>query len=157
MVDSKHAFVALCLLVAAFAGLLLTNHGNASGISGAQAGGPGAQGGAAWAAGSAGGYAAAGVGGSASAGEVQVVSVRALSSGGYDHPSVSVKAGVPVSFDCSAEPGAGCGRQLIIDNVGVNLVSRNGETVSATFTPTSPGQYAYHCGMWMFRGVLTAG
>ena len=89
-------------------------------------------------------------------GELQTVSVRALPSGVYDKPTVTVKAGQPVRFDFTAEPGSGCGAQLIIDKVGVNLVSRNGQTVSATFTPPSPGQYPYHCGMNMFRGVLVA-
>ncbi|MFH1095455.1 MAG: cupredoxin domain-containing protein [Candidatus Micrarchaeota archaeon] len=75
---------------------------------------------------------------------------------GYDNPVLYVKAGQPVKFDFSADASAGCGRQVIIDGVGVNLISRNGETVSATFTAPKPGQYAYHCGMNMFRGVLTA-
>ena len=51
--------------------------------------------------------------------------------------------------------GAGCGSQLIIVTVGVNLVSR-GNAVDATFTPPTPGNYPYHCGMNMFRGVLVA-
>ncbi len=89
---------------------------------------------------------------------LQVVSVHALSSGVYDNPAPSVNAGQTVRLDFTAEPGAGCGAQLILDGVGtpVNLVSRNGQTVSATFTPPSPGQYRFHCGMNMFRGVLTA-
>ena len=95
-------------------------------------------------------------GGQQAIGQVQEVAVRALASGGYDNPTVAVKAGQAVKFDFSADPRSGCGRQLIIDNVGVNLVSRNGETVSATFTPKTPGQYNFHCGMNMFRGVLVA-
>jgi len=90
--------------------------------------------------------------------QLQVVSVHALSTGVYDNPQLTVKAGVPVRLDFTAEPGSGCGAQLILDGVGtrVNLVSRNGQTVSATFTPPKPGRYAYHCGMNMFRGVLIA-
>jgi len=97
--------------------------------------------------------------GSANAGAgnlaVQSVTLRATPSG-YDKASITVKAGVPVKFDFSADPNAGCGRQIIIDRVGVNLISRSGETVSATFTPPTPGQYAYHCSMNMFRGMLIA-
>ncbi|MEM2138343.1 MAG: cupredoxin domain-containing protein [Candidatus Anstonellaceae archaeon] len=88
-------------------------------------------------------------------GEVQVVSLRGTPYG-YDKSRISVKAGQPVKFDFSADPASGCGRQVIIDNVGVNLVSRNGETVSATFTPPAPGIYKYHCSMNMFRGELVA-
>jgi len=86
---------------------------------------------------------------------VQVVTLRATPYG-YDNPTIRVKAGQPVKFDFSADPNSGCGRQVIIDNVGVNLVSRNGETVSATFTPPSPGTYKFHCSMNMFRGELIA-
>ena len=92
-----------------------------------------------------------------SSGQLQVVKVHASSSG-YDNPFPTVKAGEAVRLEFSADSSAGCGRQLILDGVGVpvNLVSRGGEVASATFTPPSPGQYRFHCGMNMFRGVLTA-
>lgn len=94
--------------------------------------------------------------GAGSAGSLQVVAIHANPYGGYDNPTVTVKAGQPVRLDFSADPRAGCGRQIIVDNVGVNLVSRNGETVSATFTPPRPGNYAFHCSMNMFRGMMVA-
>ena len=84
----------------------------------------------------------------------QQVSLTATGSG-YDKETIYVKAGVPVHFAFTAI-NAGCGSQLIIDKVGVQLVSRNGQTVYADFTPTAPGSYNYHCGMNMFRGVLVA-
>ncbi len=87
--------------------------------------------------------------------QLQVVKLYAAPSG-YDQNTLQVRAGQPVRLEFSADPNAGCGRQLIIDNVGVNLISRNGETVSATFTPPSPGVYRYHCSMNMFRGQLVA-
>ena len=161
MVNEKHMFVAAAVLVVAFMGFLALS-GNIGGRNSA---------GAAQATGAGCGYSGCGGGSPAGSGaapaasggeqaqapvQVQEVEVRALASGGYDNPTVNVKAGVPVKFDFSADPGAGCGRQIIIDNVGVNLVSRNGETESATFTPQTPGQYRFHCGMNMFRGVLVA-
>ncbi len=85
----------------------------------------------------------------------QFVSIRALSTGFYDKREVTVKAGVPVKLEFSAEQGAGCGRQFLIPDFGVNLVSRAGEKVYATFVPTA-GRHAYQCGMAMFRGVLNA-
>src|SRR3989338_4177040 len=88
------------------------------------------------------------------AGSEQVITLRGTPYG-YDKTEITVKAGSPVRLDFSADPASGCGRQVIVDNVGVNLISRSGETVSATFTPASPGQYKYHCSMNMFRGVLT--
>ncbi|MEK6954402.1 MAG: cupredoxin domain-containing protein [Candidatus Micrarchaeota archaeon] len=88
-------------------------------------------------------------------GETQVIDIRALGSGVYDKPKVTVKAGVPVKLRFSADQNSGCGRQLMMPDYGVSLVSRNGETVEATFTPQK-GSHAYRCGMNMFRGVLTA-
>ena len=141
MANVKYVFVGVVVLVVAFLGVMAANRGGAKSYADmpidesipVSSGGQQPTG-----------------------GQVQEVAVRALASGGYDNPTVNVKAGSPVKFDFSADPNAGCGRQLIIDNVGVNLVSRNGETVSATFTPKSPGQYRFHCGMNMFRGVLVA-
>ncbi len=86
---------------------------------------------------------------------LQQVSVRALSNGTYDKPQITVKAGVPVQFNFSAEANAGCGRQLVIPEYGVNMVSKNGETQSATFTPKAPGTISFHCGMNMWRGQIT--
>ena len=89
------------------------------------------------------------------AGSLQVVSIKALGTGVYDKPIVHVKAGEPVKFEFSAEGDAGCGRQLIIPQFGVSLVSLTGETKTATFTPPK-GVYAFHCSMNMFRGTLYA-
>ena len=86
---------------------------------------------------------------------VQVVSIKALDTGAYDKPIVHVKAGQPVKFEFSAQGDAGCGRQLIIPQFGVSLVSLTGETKTATFTPPK-GVYAFHCSMNMFRGTLYA-
>lgn len=88
-------------------------------------------------------------------GQEQVVLVKALGTGGYDKPEIRVKAGVPVKLKFSADQNSGCGRQLIISEFGVNMVSKNGETKEASFTPQK-GVYAYRCGMNMFRGKLYA-
>src|SRR3989344_7304183 len=70
-----------------------------------------------------------------SSGNAQKVSVRALNTGFYDKLEVRVKAGTPVEFSFSADPDSGCGRQLLIPEFGVEFVSKNGETKTATFTP----------------------
>ena len=154
MVNEKYLFMAAGILVLAFVAFMLLNSASKPDYSGMPIDEsiPQSQGAAASPSGSGAGTA------QMPSQNIQVVSIRALSSGGYDNPNPKVKAGVPVRFEFSADPGAGCGRQLILDNVGtsVNLISLNGETVTATFTPPAPGQYKFHCGMNMFRGVLTA-
>ncbi|MFA6329415.1 MAG: cupredoxin domain-containing protein [Candidatus Micrarchaeia archaeon] len=87
-------------------------------------------------------------------GNVQVISIRALANGQYDHEQITVNAGTPVRLDFSAEANAGCGKQLVMRDFGVSLISRNGETVSATFTPKAPGTFTYQCGMGMWTGTL---
>ncbi len=86
--------------------------------------------------------------------DAQKVSVRALDTGLYDNAQITVKAGQPVEFIFSADKGSGCGRQLLIPAFNVNMVSKDGEPHTATFTPQKPGTYEYHCGMKMFRGKL---
>ena len=148
----KYAFAGLALLAVAFIAFVVMGNGSAQGISAhaidetakptyeppVQQGGTGAQ-----------------TGNTTSPGAAtQEVSLTATSSG-YDKTEIRVKAGVPVHFTFTAN-NAGCCAQLLIDKVGVQLVSRNGEAVDATFTPPSPGNYPYHCGMNMCRGVLVA-
>ena len=164
MTIEKYAFAGLALLAVAFAAFVFMGSGaHAAAPAGANA--QNAQGGAlagsasgAQAGGSATGTAGAQTGGSAASGSqagaaTQEVSLTATSSG-YDKTEIHVKAGIPVHFTFTAN-GAGCCAQLIIDKVGVNLVSR-GTAVDATFTPPAPGIYPYHCGMNMCRGTLVA-
>jgi len=87
-------------------------------------------------------------------GQIQDIYIKAQGFGGYDKPEVDVKAGIPVRLHFSADPSAGCGRALFINEFGVQLVSKSGEEQVATFTPTKPGTYQYHCGMYMFVGKL---
>ncbi len=151
MVNQKHLFIIVGLLVLAFVGFMALDSGKRSGAGHpidetipVTTGGSGSNGGG----GSTGGS-------DSNGGAAQTVTLHA-SAYGYDQDTLTVKAGQPVNFRFSADPGAGCGRQVIIDNFGVNLVSRNGETVSATFTPKTAGEYSFHCGMNMFRGKLIA-
>jgi len=161
MDNTKLAFVAILLVAAAFMAFVFMGSGSAQNISAhsidetakptyeppAQGAGSGATAGAGT------GTQVAGSG-AQSGGAVQEVSLLATSRG-YDKAEIRVKAGVPVHFTFTAN-NAGCCAQLLIDKVGVQLISRNGEAVDATFTPPTPGNYPYHCGMNMCRGTLVA-
>lgn len=87
-------------------------------------------------------------------GEVQEIYLKALPTGTYDKASITVKKGVPVRLYFTAEAGAGCGSSLLMEDFNVRLVSRNGQTQMAEFTPTKAGTFYYHCSMWMFKGQL---
>ncbi len=87
-------------------------------------------------------------------GAVQDVYIKALPTGSYDKTEVHVKAGVPVRLHFTAEQGSGCGALFILDGFGIQLTSLNAVEQVATFTPTTPGTYEYHCGMHMFVGRM---
>ncbi len=89
---------------------------------------------------------------SGSAGGIQDIYIRALSSGTYDKSQIQVNKGVPVRLHFSADPNVGCGRQLIIYGMNVKALSRNGEENIVSFTPDKAGTFEYNCGMRMFRG-----
>lgn len=96
----------------------------------------------------------AGGSGQPTAAGVQEVYIKALSTGGYDNPQITVKKGVPVRLHFSADANAGCGRAFYLDGFNVKLISYSGEDKVAEFTPQQEGTFAYHCGMNMFRGRM---
>ncbi len=85
---------------------------------------------------------------------IQDVYIKALGTGSYDNPQVSVKKGTPVRLHFSAQANAGCGRAFYLDGFNVKLISYSGEEQVAEFTPQQEGTFAYHCGMNMFRGRM---
>ena len=91
---------------------------------------------------------------SASNVQVQDIYLRALNTGLYDKNQIVVKKGIPVRMHFTADPDAACGRQLVIRDFGVNLLSKNGEEKIAEFIPNKEGTYEYSCAMRMFRGQL---
>ncbi len=92
--------------------------------------------------------------GQPSAAGVQDVYIKALGTGSYDNPQVTVKKGIPVRLHFSAQANAGCGRAFYLDGFNVKLISYSGEEQVAEFTPQQEGTFAYHCGMNMFRGRM---
>jgi plastocyanin domain-containing protein len=82
---------------------------------------------------------------------VQDIYIRALSNGTYDKQEVTVKKGVPVRLHFTADPNAGCGRQMVIYGLNVKAISMNGEENVVDFTPDTAGTYEYNCGMRMWR------
>ncbi len=84
----------------------------------------------------------------------QVVTIRGETYG-YNPASFTVKKGIPVKILFSADPYAGCGRQFIMREFGVNALAVDGKPLEITFTPTQEGTFNYRCSMNMFRGKMT--
>ncbi|MEK6982088.1 MAG: cupredoxin domain-containing protein [Candidatus Micrarchaeota archaeon] len=94
--------------------------------------------------------------GAGSSAGVQEIYIKALSSGTYDNKQITVKKGVPVRLHFSADPGAGCGRAMVIYGLNVRAISQNGQEQIVDFTPSQAGTFEYNCGMRMFQpGKLT--
>jgi heme/copper-type cytochrome/quinol oxidase subunit 2 len=81
----------------------------------------------------------------------QDIYIRALKTGVYDKQEITVKKGIPVRLHFTADPDAGCGRQVVLYGLDVRAVSKNGEENVVEFTPQDAGTYEYNCGMRMWR------
>ncbi len=87
----------------------------------------------------------------ATAGNAQDIYIRALATGAYDKQEITVKKGIPVRLHFTADPNAGCGRQVVLYGLDVRAISKNGEENVVEFTPQEAGTYEYNCGMRMWR------
>lgn len=73
---------------------------------------------------------------------------------GYSLSSFTVKQGIPVRILFSADQYAGCGRQLLMPEFGVNQIVDANQEVPIEFTPNQQGTFAYRCSMNMFKGTM---
>lgn len=85
------------------------------------------------------------------AGSAQDIYIKARNDGTYDKEEVTVNAGSPVRLHFTADPDAGCGRQMVIYGLNIKAVSTNGEEDVVEFIPKQAGTYEYNCGMRMWR------
>lgn len=85
---------------------------------------------------------------------LQKVSIRATNLGTYSPSIITVKKGIPVEISFSADGGAGCGRQIVMRDFGINEIVSGNETKTFTINPTKTGTFEFACGMRMFVGQL---
>ena len=78
------------------------------------------------------------------------VYIKALSDGKYDNQVLTVKKGVPVRLHFTADPNAGCGKEMVIYGMGISATSNNGEEDVVEFVPQQEGTYQISCGMRMW-------
>jgi heme/copper-type cytochrome/quinol oxidase subunit 2 len=83
--------------------------------------------------------------------DAQDIYIRALSNGKYDKQEITVEKGIPVRLHFTADPDAGCGRQMVIYGMDVRVVSIGGAEDVVEFTPQKAGSYEYNCGMRMWQ------
>jgi plastocyanin domain-containing protein len=76
--------------------------------------------------------------------------------GGYRPDRVVVTEGRPVRLSFHRQDSNACLDELLIPDFGISIRLPIGQTTTVEFTPTKAGEYAFTCGMRMFRGVIEA-
>ena len=74
--------------------------------------------------------------------------------GGYRPDRVVVNSGEPVRLSFHRLDSNACLDEVLIPDFGIFTRLPVGQTTTVEFTPTNVGEYAFTCGMRMFRGVI---
>jgi heme/copper-type cytochrome/quinol oxidase subunit 2 len=72
--------------------------------------------------------------------------------GGYNPNKLTVRAGMPVRWEISAD-GTGCSSYMVVPSLGIKKTLQPGMNV-VEFTPKRAGTIKFSCGMGMFTGSI---
>ncbi len=90
----------------------------------------------------------------ASEGERGLQEVTITVDGGYSPSRIRLKAGRPVRLTFHRLDPSGCVAQVIVPDFRRSLDLPLNARTSLELPPMEPGEYPFHCGMAMVRGVL---
>lgn len=90
----------------------------------------------------------------ATAGESGVQEIRVTVKGGYDPDAIVLKQGKPVRLEFYRDETASCSERVIFGDFGIARDLPAFKTTAIEFTPQSPGEFTFTCGMNMMRGKL---
>jgi plastocyanin domain-containing protein len=88
----------------------------------------------------------------ASAGGVQEVSVTVK--GGYTPDTIVVQAGAPVRLRFYRDETADCSERIVFEDFRIDAALPAFQTTDIEFTPDTPGEFRFRCGMNMLKGLL---
>lgn len=74
--------------------------------------------------------------------------------GGYEPDRIVVNSGQPVRLNFLRKDPSSCLEQVLLPDFHKAIDLQLNKTTSVEFTPTQAGEYTFHCGMNMFRGVV---
>ena len=80
--------------------------------------------------------------------------VRIVVRGGYEPAVIEVRAGRPVRLVFHREEAWGCSDTVLIPEWGIAQRLPAYQDTVVEFTPATPGEYEFTCGMHMLRGKL---
>ena len=83
-----------------------------------------------------------------------VQEIRVLVKGGYTPDTILVQAGKPVRLQFYRDETADCSERVVFDAFGINQTLPAFTTTTVEFTPETPGEFPFHCGMNMLKGLL---
>ncbi len=90
----------------------------------------------------------------AAAGQGGVQEIRVLVKGGYTPDTILVQAGKPVRLQFYRDETADCSERVVFDAFGINQTLPAFQTTTIEFTPKTPGEFPFRCGMNMLKGLL---
>jgi len=83
-----------------------------------------------------------------------VQEVHVVVKGGYTPDTIVVQAGQPVRLLFYRDETADCSEQVVFEAFGVTQMLPAFQTTAVEFTPKTPGEYPFRCGMNMLKGLL---
>jgi plastocyanin domain-containing protein len=90
----------------------------------------------------------------AAAAQGGVQEIRVLVKGGYTPDTILVQAGKPVRLQFYRDETADCSERVVFDAFGINQQLPAFTTTTVEFTPKTPGEFPFRCGMNMLKGLL---
>lgn len=86
--------------------------------------------------------------------ETGVQEVRVTVKGGYAPDVIAVRQGVPVRLNFYRDETASCSEEVVFGDFGIARQLPAFQTTSVEYTPDTPGEFTFTCGMNMMRGKL---
>ena len=90
----------------------------------------------------------------AAAGAGGIQEIRVTVKGGYTPDTIVVQAGKPVRLQFYRDETADCSERVVFEEFGVDQQLPPFQTTAIEFTPETPGEYPFRCGMNMLKGLL---
>ena len=90
----------------------------------------------------------------AAAAQGGVQEIRVLVKGGYTPDTILVQAGKPVRLQFYRDETADCSERVVFDAFGINQTLPAFQTTTVEFTPDTPGEFPFRCGMNMLKSLL---
>ena len=74
--------------------------------------------------------------------------------GGYEPSRIIVNAGQPVRLNFWRRDASSCLEKVLLPDFHLATELKLNQVTSIEFTPETPGEYTFTCGMNMFRGII---